>query len=328
MKFVFLPPQSDPVPEWLPRLRTEVPGVAFVAPETDADALRELADADAAFGTMTPELLAAAGRLRWLQAPAAAPPAGFYFPELIAHPALVTNFREIYNDHLSHHILALMLAFAKQLHRYRDLQRRRLWEPLGGVDGGEIFLPDTSAVIVGLGGVGTETARLCKELGMRIVAADARRTEAPPWVDELHPPERLDALLGGGDFVILTIPHTPRTEGLFDAAKFRLMKDSAIFINVGRGMTTRLDDLDAALARGPHRRCRPRRIRAGAAAARSPPVGRPQHHHHPARSGSVGRAPGRTPLRHRARQPAALRRRPPVAQPGGKGTLVLVPQLG
>ena len=250
MKFVFLPPQSDPVPEWLPRLRTEVPEVAVVAPETDADALRELADADAAFGTMTPELVAAAGRLRWLQAPAAAPPAGFYFPELIAHPALVTNFREIYNDHLSHHVLALMLAFAKQLHRYRDLQRRRLWEPLGGADGGEIFLPDSGAVIVGLGGVGTETARLCKELGMRIVAVDARRTEAPPWVDELHPPERLDAVLGGGDFVILTIPHTPRTEGLFDAAKFRLMKDSAIFINVGRGMTTRLDDLDAALRAG------------------------------------------------------------------------------
>ena len=40
MKFVFLPPQSDPVPEWLPRLRTEVPGVAVVAPESDAGALR------------------------------------------------------------------------------------------------------------------------------------------------------------------------------------------------------------------------------------------------------------------------------------------------
>ena len=41
MKFVFLPPASDPIPEWLPRLRAETPAVAFVAPETDADALRE-----------------------------------------------------------------------------------------------------------------------------------------------------------------------------------------------------------------------------------------------------------------------------------------------
>ena len=53
-----------------------------------------------------------------------------------------------------------------------------------------------------------------------------------------------------GDFVILTIPHTPQTEGLFDAAKFRLMKRSAIFINIGRGMTTKLDDLNDALRSG------------------------------------------------------------------------------
>ena len=250
MKFVLLPPHSDPNHEWLPRLRAEVPEVAITAPETHADALRELAGADAAFGTMTPELVAAAPNLRWLQAPAAAPPAGFYCAELIAHPAVVTNFREIYNDHLSHHILALMLAFAKQLHRYRDRQRRREWEPLPGPDGEQIFLPDATALIVGLGGIGTETARLCKELGMRTVAVDARRTEPPPWVDELHPPDKLDAVLGNGDFVILTIPHTPDTEGLFDAARFHRMKRSAIFINVGRGMTTRLDDLNAALRAG------------------------------------------------------------------------------
>ena len=250
MKFVFVPPHRDMVPSWLPRLRAEVPEITIVAPEHHGDALRELGHADAAFGTMTPELLAAARHLRWLQAPAAAPPAGFYSAELIAHPAVVTNFREIYNDHLSHHILALMLALAKQLHRYRDRQRQRVWEPLRAPGEQQIFLPDATAVIVGLGGVGTETARLCKELGMRIVAVDARRTERPRWVDELHPPGQLDAVLGSGDFVVLTIPHTPETEGLFDAARFRLMKDSAIFINVGRGMTTRLDDLDAALRAG------------------------------------------------------------------------------
>ena len=250
MKMVFVPPHSDAVHGWLPRLRAEVPDFTIVAPEDRTDTLRELAAAAAAFGTMTPDLLAAARNLRWLQAPAAAPPAGYYCAELIAHPAVVTNFREIYNDHLSHHILALMLALAKQLHRYRDRQRQRRWAPLRGPAEQQIFLPDATAVIVGLGGVGSETARLCKELGMRIVAVDARRTERPPWVDELHPPGQLDAVLGSGDFVILTIPHTPRTEGLFDAARFRLMKDSAIFINVGRGMTTRLDDLDAALRAG------------------------------------------------------------------------------
>ena len=49
---------------------------------------------------------------------------------------------------------------------------------------------------------------------------------------------------------MLTIPHTPATEGLFDRARFRRMKKSAFFINIGRGMTTRLDDLSAALKAG------------------------------------------------------------------------------
>ena len=52
------------------------------------------------------------------------------------------------------------------------------------------------------------------------------------------------------DFVVTTIPHTPESEGMFDARVFGLMKRSAIFINIGRGMTTRLDDLNAALRGG------------------------------------------------------------------------------
>ena len=47
---------------------------------------------------MPDALLARAGRLRWLQAPQAAPPAGYYTRALITHPVVVTNFREIYND--------------------------------------------------------------------------------------------------------------------------------------------------------------------------------------------------------------------------------------
>ena len=70
-------------------------------------------------------MLAAARRLRWLQAPQAAPPAGFYYPELIAHPVVVTNFREIFNDHIGAHIMAFVLAFARGLHYYLPQQMRR-----------------------------------------------------------------------------------------------------------------------------------------------------------------------------------------------------------
>jgi hypothetical protein len=59
-----------------------------------------------------------------------------------------------------------------------------------------------------------------------------------------------DELLPRADFVILTVPHTPVTEGFFDRARFQRMKPTAFFINIGRGMTTKLDDLVTALEAG------------------------------------------------------------------------------
>jgi len=69
-------------------------------------------------------------------------------------------------------------------------------------------------------------------------------------VAELHPPDALDSLLPRADFVILTVPHTPATEGFMNRVRFQQMKPSAFFINIGRGKTTRLDDLVAALRAG------------------------------------------------------------------------------
>ena len=248
-KFVFLPPQSDLFAEWIPRLLDSAPGWDIATPATDEQALKELADADAAYGTMTPELIAAAPNLRWLQAPAAAPAAGYYFDELISHPTAVTNFREIYNDHISVQILTYMLNFTKHFNIYRDQQSEHKYEVLESPNH-DIFLPESTVLIVGVGGIGTETARLCKAVGMNVLGIDARRESKPEWVDDMFTPDQLDSQLPKADFVVLTIPHTPATEGLFDSSKFALMKNSAIFINIGRGMTTKLDDLNAAVRCG------------------------------------------------------------------------------
>ena len=251
-KMVFLPPNSQHNLDFMTRLQDSVPDANLVAPTNEDEAVSELADADAAFGTMNPRLVAAAPKLRWLQAPAAAPPAGYYFEELIDHPVQVTNFREIYNDHISVHIVAMMLSFVKHLNLYRDHQRDRNWEKLLGDQYNNIFLPESTVVIVGVGGIGTETAQLCKAFGCKVVGVDAR-WESPGArdnVDEMRDPSELDEVLPTGDFVVLTIPHTPQTEGMFDATKFALMKDSAVFINIGRGMTTKLDDLNDALRSG------------------------------------------------------------------------------
>jgi len=247
--FVMLPPQTPTRHAWASRLADALPELSVVVAESEPDAAKAVADADAAFGTLPDALLARAGRLRWLQAPQAAPPAGYYTPALIAHPVIVTNFREIYNDHIAAHIMAFVLAFARGLHHYLPRQLRREWrrEPL---DTGVVHLPDATALIVGVGGIGAETARLASAFGMHVMGVDARRREAPPGVQKLDGPDALDSLLPLADFVILTVPHTPATEGFMHRARFQRMKRTAFYINIGRGMTTRLDDLVAALRAG------------------------------------------------------------------------------
>jgi len=162
---------------------------------------------------------------------------------------VVTNFRGIFNDHIAAHIMAFVLAFARGLHRYIPLQLQHKWAP-DSLDTGVVHLPETTALIVGVGGIGAETASKCAAFGMRVIGVDARRADRPSAVAEMHAPAQLDALLPSADFVILTIPHTPETEGLMNAARFALMKRTAFFINIGRGKTTRLDDLVAALRSG------------------------------------------------------------------------------
>ena len=246
---VMLPPQNDIRRQWAARVAAEDIGVRVLQPETMADAIRDIRDADAAFGAIPPEVLAAATSLRWLQAPQIAPPAGFYYPELVAHPLIATNFREIFNDHIGAHIMAFVLAFARGLHYYIPQQLVRQYKPRPH-DTGVVHLPESTALILGVGGIGCEAGRLCKSFGMHVIGIDARRTDVPAGVDELYPADALDTQLARADFVIMTIPHTPATEGLFNRDRLRRMKPTAFLINIGRGMTVRLDDLAAALQAG------------------------------------------------------------------------------
>jgi len=247
---VMLPPQTATTREWAQRVATAVPTLDVVVAEDPAQAERVIPTAEAAFGTIPPALLKSARALRWLQAPQAAPPAGYYYPELIAHPVVITNFREIYNDHIGAHILAFVLAFARGLHLYIPRQLRREWKPELGEASGVLHLPQSTALIVGVGGIGAETARLLAAFGVQVIGVDARRKDAPPGVMKLDGADALDSLLPHADFVILTVPHTPETEGFMHRARFQRMKRTAYFINIGRGLTTRLDDLVAALHAG------------------------------------------------------------------------------
>src|SRR5450631_2615291 len=200
-----LPPQTDTTRGWAKRLAEAVPEVRVVLAEDAESAAREIADAEAAFGWLGKELL-----------------------------SKVTNFREIFNDHIGAHILAFVLAFARGLHVFIPQQLRREWKKSPLETGDVVHLPEATALVVGAGGIGAEAARLLAAFGVTVLATDARRTVAPSGVAELHKPEALDELLPRADFVILTVPHTPATEGFMHRARFQRMKRSAYFINIGR----------------------------------------------------------------------------------------------
>ena len=106
---VLLPPPDPATAAWPERLSSEVPGLRVLRPETPEQVVHALRTADAAYGALPADLLGHAERLRWLQAPQAAPPPGFYHQALVEHPVQVTNMRDTYTDHVAAHTLALVL---------------------------------------------------------------------------------------------------------------------------------------------------------------------------------------------------------------------------
>src|SRR5258708_37884305 len=152
--FLILPPQSEKTREWGRQLQAAHPGLEVMVAETKEGAEQAMPLAEAAYGTIPPELLPKAQHLRWLQAPQAAPPAGYYYPELIAHPVAITNFREIYNDHIGAHVMAFVLAFARGFHVYLPQQQRREWRKLPN-DIVVVYLNQAPMLGVGVGSMGT-----------------------------------------------------------------------------------------------------------------------------------------------------------------------------
>ncbi len=250
--------------ERLQRIQAAAAPMQVVQADDEPQAVALIAAADALFGYLTPAMLQAAARLRWVQAPTASMEK-FLYPELIKSPVIVTNMRGIFSDVIADHVFGYILCFAKNFHIYIRQQVRSYWHMLGreanelpGYAGpGEVHpsdrcaitLADCTLVVVGLGGIGAEVARRGLAFGMRVLAVDPVAATAPDGVTLLRP-ERLEELLGQGDFVVIAAPHTPETFKLFNRQRIRQMKRTAYLINVGRGVIVDLADLTAALQAG------------------------------------------------------------------------------
>jgi phosphoglycerate dehydrogenase-like enzyme len=173
-----------------------------------------------------------AGDLRWIHfAGAGVDP--IMFPELIASPVVLTNSRGVFDHAIAEYVLGLVLAFAKDLPHTLDLQRRHEWKyrETERID-------DRTALIVGAGSIGRDVGRLLRAVGMRVLGAGrtagARRGDPAPF-ERVVSADGLPAVLPEADYVVLALPLTPETRGMFGAALLARMKPTARLINVGRG---------------------------------------------------------------------------------------------
>src|SRR5713226_9097549 len=114
MKLVIHPPVE---PARLSRILEAAGSMTVTNAASPTDALASMADADAFFGKVTPPLLAAARRLRWVQSPTASLE-HYVFPELVAHPCVLTNMRGLFSDVIADQVMGYVICFARNLHRY------------------------------------------------------------------------------------------------------------------------------------------------------------------------------------------------------------------
>lgn len=262
MKLVIHPPIED---KRLERVREAAGSMHVVNCQSTADVRREMPDADAFFGKITPEFLRHAKQLAWVQSPTASLE-HFLFPELIEHPCVLSNMRGLFNDVIADHVLGYVLCIARNLHIYLRQQRQGLWAPVGGeaertsfavgpgveseIDRRHLHLPDCTLGVVGVGEIGREICRRAAAFQMRVLGVDPVCRSVPGVVEDVWPSDRLDELLSVSDFVVIAAPHTPQTAGLFNAERLAQMKRTAWLINIGRGAIVKLADLTAALQQG------------------------------------------------------------------------------
>ena len=233
--------------EWL---RSAVPDVEVIAAPDMETALRSVRGADALIGSCSPRLVEAGTNLKWIQLPYAGAEDCVAVPAISERDILLTNAQRLYGPEIAEHTLAMLLAFTRGLYRYIPEQDEGDWSR-GLVPRDAMWeLEHKTILIVGLGGIGTEVARLADAFGMRVTATRRSSRSGPAFVDYVGLAHELLELARDADVVVNATPLTPETEDLFDAEFFAVMKPTAYFINVGRGGSVVTEHLVSALESG------------------------------------------------------------------------------
>jgi phosphoglycerate dehydrogenase-like enzyme len=220
------------ITEDLEKLKAAVP---------DADALLY-----AGFSDALVRVLPVARHVRWIHSLWTGVE-GILTPEMLKHPAILTNGRGAFRWPLADWVAAAMLFFSFDLGRVIRQQEKRVWQPFVSTS-----LEGRTLGVVGYGSIGKAAAVRARGFGMKI-AALRRRPELlqnDPVVDHGYAPGQINDLMGISDYLLLATPLTAGTRGLIGEGELAAMKPSAVLINVGRGPVVHEGALIRALESG------------------------------------------------------------------------------
>ena len=234
------------------QLRRDFPEHTFVRADTDDETVGRIHDADVVFGsTVNASQFAAAGRLRWIHSPAAGV-GGMLFPAMVESPIVMSNSRGNSSVTIAEHVIAVTLALLRNLPLAWRRQSERTWAQDEFDAGARIrLLRGMQVLIVGLGSIGGETARLASAFGAHVVGIRRRpgHAAAPAGVAVAGPAALLDELKAA-DVVVLSAPQTAATTHLIGERELSVMKDDAVLVNVSRGKLIDERALERTLAAG------------------------------------------------------------------------------
>lgn len=174
------------------------------------------------------QLLSSVPTLRWVHSTTDGVD-NLLFPEISEFDVVLTNASGIFDIPIAEMVLSYILTVGKRLPEFMTQQRAHYWNELRLRE-----LRQLTVGIVGLGGIGSEVARLCQAFGMRVLGM--RRHPRPhQFADEVLGPDQLHDLLAESDYVVISCPLTEETRGLIGPAELDAMAPEAWLINIARG---------------------------------------------------------------------------------------------
>ena len=217
----------------LRELQQAVPSLKLVFP-TKAALAQEIVDADAVIGGLTREQFISAKKLRWMQITSAGVENFLAIPEIKNSSVTMTNMKIVQGVEIADHAFALLLGLTRRIDVAVRDRETETWRTLADY-GPPLELQGKTAVIFGVGGIGTQIAVRAKAFGLTVIGVDPRDLPYAPYLDRAVWPDRLDTVLPEADVIFVSAPHTAETDHIFKAAQFAKMKKGVLFIAVSRG---------------------------------------------------------------------------------------------